>query len=134
MNKNYIIVDSDNNWVSTGKNASPEEIANDIAEIKEMLKEEGVTDIKLYVYETIGEPVEIVISESFTDEEIQAYQKEWGQSHSEICSNLGYSKKGSDDLLIIDYFWIEKKKQWYPQCNRFYTEREQEIADYLRTL
>jgi len=134
MNKNYIIVDSDNNWLSTGKNASPEEIANDIAEIKEMLKEEGVNDIKLYVYETIGEPVEIVISETFTDEEIQAYQKEWGQSHLEICSNLGYSKKGSDDLLIIDYFWIEKKKQWYPKCNSCYTEREQEIADYLRTL
>ena len=128
---NYIIVDSQNVWHSTGKNATSDEIANDIVEIKNRLKEEGITDIKLFVYETVGEPLEVKLS-PFTDEEIQEFKEEWGQSHSEICSNLGYSKRGSDELLIIDYFWIEKMKQWYPKNNSCYTEREQEIADYLR--
>lgn len=132
--KNYIIVDSNNYWHSTGKNATQEEIDADVNEIKERLKDDGVTDIKLYVYETIGEPLEIFVSETFTNEEIQEYIKEWGQSHSEICSNLGYSKKGSDELLIVDYFWIESMKQWYPKCNSLYFEREQEIANYLINL
>jgi hypothetical protein len=132
MKKNYIIVDSQNVWHSTGKNATPEEIASDVQILKDDLIEQGFTDIKLYVYEIVGEPQEILICETFTEEEIQEFKKEWGQSHREICSNLGYSKKGSDDLLIMDYFWIEKSKQWYPKCNSCYTEQEQKIANFLR--
>ena len=67
-----------------------------------------------------------------TAEEIKAFKENWGQKHDEICANLGYSKKGSDDLLMIDYFWLENEKQWYPKDNSCYTEREQEIADHLR--
>ena len=59
--KSYIIVDSENKWHSTGVNASPKEIANDIKEVKDRLKEEGISGIKLFVYETIGEPLEIKI-------------------------------------------------------------------------
>lgn len=68
-----------------------------------------------------------------TVQEIIDFKKKWGQSHNEICANLGYSRKGSDDLLMVDYFWVEDEKQWYPENNSCYTEREQEIADYLRT-
>jgi len=65
-----------------------------------------------------------------TKKEIKEFKKAWGQSHSEICSNLNYDKRTSDDLLMEDYFWYDK--QWYPKCSSFYTDEEQEIADYLR--
>ena len=69
-----------------------------------------------------------------TKEEIKAYLKEWGQKQGEITANLGYpeSHSESDELLMEDYFFLEDKKEWYPKINRFYTEREQEIATYLR--
>ena len=67
-----------------------------------------------------------------TANEIKAFKEKWGQKHDEICVNLGYTKKGSDDLLMLDYFWLENEKQWYPKDNSCYSEREQEIADYLR--
>jgi hypothetical protein len=67
-----------------------------------------------------------------TEQEITDFKNKWGQTHNEICANLGYSKKGSDDLLMVDYFWLENEKQWYPENNSCYTEREQEIANYLR--
>jgi hypothetical protein len=64
--------------------------------------------------------------------ELNHFKKNWGQSHNEICTNLDYDLKGSDDLLMVDYFWLESTKQWYPKYNSMYSEREQEIADYLR--
>jgi hypothetical protein len=67
-----------------------------------------------------------------TKEEVKTYLKEWGQSHREICTNLDYDPKTSDDLLMEDYFWMENKRQWYPKLSRMYSEREQEIATYLR--
>ena len=73
---------------------------------------------------------------TFTNEEILDFKKTWGQSHSEITANLGYSKSHSksDELLVDDYFWIEKDKKWYNKCASMFTEREQEIADYLCNL
>ena len=69
-----------------------------------------------------------------TDEEILAFKKQWEQSHSEITANLGYprSHSDSDELLMVDYFWIEKDKRWYPKSSSLYTPREQLIADYIR--
>jgi hypothetical protein len=69
-----------------------------------------------------------------TKEEIRAFLKEWGQKQGEITSNLGYPKSHSesDELLMEDYFFLEGKKQWYPKISRMYSEREQEIADYIR--
>jgi hypothetical protein len=33
-----------------------------------------------------------------------------------------------------DYFWIEEDKKWYNIEASMFTEREQEIADYLRSI
>jgi hypothetical protein len=69
-----------------------------------------------------------------SEKEIKAFLKEWGQKQGEITSNLGYpaSHSESDDLLMVDYFFLEGKKQWYPKISRMYSEREQLIADYVR--
>jgi hypothetical protein len=65
-------------------------------------------------------------------EEIKEFKENWGQTHSEICANLDYSIKGSDELLILDYFWVDADKKWYNKNASLFTEREQEIANYLR--
>ena len=67
-----------------------------------------------------------------TTEEIKRFKKEWGQKHGEICANLGYDKKTANDLLVDDYFWLEDTKEWYPKISGVYSNRQQEIADYLR--
>lgn len=68
---------------------------------------------------------------NFSDVEIAEFKKNWGQSHSEICANLGYDKDCSE-ILIDDYFWIEEDQMWYNKSASMYTDREQAIADYLR--
>lgn len=66
--------------------------------------------------------------------EIKKFLQDWGQTQREITANLGYpaSHSESDELLMEDYFFLEKKKQWYPKNNRFYTDREQIVADHIR--
>jgi hypothetical protein len=73
---------------------------------------------------------------AITDVEIREFKKNWGQTHSEITSNLGMSRKHSesDELLMHDYFWVEADKKWYNKCASLFTEREQEIADHLRSI
>lgn len=66
-----------------------------------------------------------------TTDEILAFKGSWGQTHKEICENLEYDEATSDDLLMEDYFWLAEDDRWYPIISNMYTEREQEIADYL---
>jgi len=70
-----------------------------------------------------------------TDKDIQNFKENWGQTHSEITSNLELSGKHSesDELLIEDYFWIEADKKWYNKHSSLFTEQEQKIANYLRS-
>jgi hypothetical protein len=67
-----------------------------------------------------------------TATEILEFKSDWGQRHSEICVSLGYDEETADDLLMVDYFWLEDTNEWYPIISSAYTEREQEIADFLR--
>jgi hypothetical protein len=57
---------------------------------------------------------------------------EWGQYTDEVCAELGYDEKTSDDLLMEDYFFHAESKKWIPKSSSLYTPREQSIADYLR--
>lgn len=70
--------------------------------------------------------------ENFSMVELEDFKDEWGQTHDEICAELGYDEEDSSELLIGDYFWIEADQKWYPKCASTYSEREQAIADYLR--
>ena len=54
---------------------------------------------------------------------------EWGQTHEEICSNLGYDVETSDDLLVDDYFFHEKTNKWLPKDSSMYSDAEQLFAD-----
>jgi len=70
---------------------------------------------------------------NFSDVEIEEWKENWGQTHSGITAELGYSRKHneSDGLLMEDYFWVEKDKRWYNRHASGFTPREQAIADYL---
>ena len=67
-----------------------------------------------------------------TAEEINEFKAYWGQTHEEICANLEYDEIDSDDLLMMDYFWLQSRKEWYPKMSSVYTEKDQIIADGLR--
>lgn len=64
--------------------------------------------------------------------ELNDFFDDWGQTHDEICSCLGYDEEGSDDLLTDDYFWVQKRYLWCNKEASGFTERDKEIADYLR--
>ncbi len=88
-------------------------------------------DINPLIEEESGAP------ENFSDVEIQEFKENWGQSHGEITSELGFplSHAKSDELIIAtgNYFWDEADKKWYNKCASMFTEREQAIANYLRS-
>jgi hypothetical protein len=67
------------------------------------------------------------------EDEIKKFKEDWGQSHSEITANLNYPRSHSeaDELLTDNYFWIESDKKWYNRSASGFTEKEQEIAQYL---
>jgi hypothetical protein len=66
-----------------------------------------------------------------TDEEIEKFKEDWGQSHSEICANLDIPEDGLDEYLMDDYFWIPNDMIWCNKHASFFTPREQVIADFL---
>jgi hypothetical protein len=63
---------------------------------------------------------------------VEKFVEKWGQSHEEICANLGYDLEDSDDLLMVDYFFDALSQVWIPKTNSLYTKEEQKIADELR--
>lgn len=67
---------------------------------------------------------------NFTQEEIKQFKKDWGQEQGEVCSELGYDEEDADDLLVDDFFWMDGL--WLNKEASGFTDREQEIADYLR--
>jgi hypothetical protein len=70
--------------------------------------------------------------EKITVEEIETFKEDWGQSHEEICSCLEYDEKGSDEQIMADgYFWMATSNIWCNKSASMFTEREQEIADFL---
>ena len=71
--------------------------------------------------------------EDFTKKEISLFKSKWGQSHYELCDNIDLPYKTSDDIIMLDYFWLADCKKWFPKNNSFYSDREQEIENYLRT-
>ena len=72
---------------------------------------------------------------NFSDVEIAEWKKNWGQSHGEITSELGFPRSHAESDELIEgtgnYFWVEKDKKWYNRCASLFTDRERAIADYL---
>jgi len=69
---------------------------------------------------------------NFSMVEKEDFIDEWGQYTDEVCAELGYDEKTSDDLLMVDYFFHAESKKWIPKISSLYSEREQAIADYLK--
>jgi len=66
--------------------------------------------------------------------EIENFIDEWGQTHDEICVELGYDEDddGTDEMLMGDgYKWFEKYQKWFPKTSSIFSERDQVIMDYL---
>ncbi len=57
--KSYIIVDEYNRWQGTGYDATPEEIKEDVADIRKRLKEAGEPMVDLFLFEIVGKPVHV---------------------------------------------------------------------------
>src|ERR1035437_1055641 len=91
-------------------------------------------NVKGEVKKSDFDEAETYAPENFSDLEIAEFKENWVQSHSEVCNELGYSLKHSesDDLLMMDFFWIAKDKKWYNKEASMFTPREQAIADYLK--
>lgn len=104
--------------------------------IVDVYGQNDIVDSQVIFEDNLIGNVEDNLPESISDAEILNFKEEWGQSHSEICSALGYSKKHSesDDLLMLDFFWIKADRTWYNKNASMFTPREQQIADYLRTM
>lgn len=72
--------------------------------------------------------------ENFSMSELEDFVDEWGQTHDEICVELGYDDKddGSSEMLLGDgYKWFERWQKWIPKTSSMYSEREQAIMDYI---
>jgi len=54
----------------------------------------------------------IPYQELFTEEDYEYYLGDKGQSHKELCANLGYDEDISDNLIVGDYKWSEKHQVW----------------------
>lgn len=63
---------------------------------------------------------------------IEDFCRKWGQSHEEICANLGYDEESADDLLMVDYFFYFDGGGWLPISSSLYTAEEQELANELK--
>lgn len=75
------------------------------------------------------------IDPDYHQNEISEFLLTKGQKHSEITANLGLrpSHADSDEILMEDFFYLERKKQWYPKSsNSMYNAREAKIAKYLQ--
>ena len=66
-----------------------------------------------------------------SDEEIDEFKKNWGQTNSEICTALDVSEDGSDEYLMDEYFWIPNDEIWCNKHASMFTDREQKIANFL---
>lgn len=84
--------------------------------------------INEFSYVVNGVETEDLIQET----EIDMFKEEWGQSHEEICSNLGYDEDSADDLLKDNYFWDAEDEIWLNKDSSLFTKRDKQIADYLR--
>lgn len=64
--------------------------------------------------------------------DLEKFIDEWKQTTEEVCTELDYDLNDCDDLLMVDYFWLEKDEVWLPKESSMYSEREQMIANFLR--
>lgn len=76
----------------------------------------------------------IELPDGINDFHVSEFKKKYGKNHMAICNDLGYpfEHNQSDELLMVDYFFLETTKHWYPIISLVYTPEEQLIADYLR--
>lgn len=113
------------------------EIAIECVDVKELTKSEYDFVYNLFHGISLTEDDTAILypvknnPKNFSEQEIKDFKEEWGQTHQEICSALCLDEDGAEDVLKEDNFWHEKDQKWYPTFSSMFSEREQEIADYL---
>ena len=63
---------------------------------------------------------------------MEEFVNNWGQSHNDICRNLELEATDCDDILMLDYFYIESYEVWIPKNSSLYSNEEQSIANELK--
>ena len=119
-NGNLFIIKTDDGFKVEvfGQNNSLEEIFINEDELVDAVNEEYLEPYEPY------EPTFI---------EVKKFILDWGQTDGELKENLGYAPDADvDDILMLDYFWFEKKQIWLPKISSMYSEEEEMVSHYLR--
>lgn len=73
--------------------------------------------------------------EKFSKEELATFKKEYAQSQTSLKSIEGLkgdSSAVSEMLVNFGYVWIDDWSKWVAKNNSSYTERDDEIVEFLR--
>ena len=119
-----------------GENANIFLIKTDEGFVVDVYGQNNLIDTMAIFEDVLTEDAGELDNRDITEDDIKKFKEDWGQTHSGVTAELGYSRKHdeSDGLLMEDFFWIEKDKRWYNKHASMFTEKEQRIADYLYAL
>jgi len=108
------------------------EIAIECTDVQELTKPEY--DFLQGLFYGIKPNVSIPNDElqNFSQQEIDEFKENWGQTESEVCSALCLDEEEAGAFLVNDYFYYDDK--WYEKFSSMYSEREIVIAEYLKNL
>lgn len=66
------------------------------------------------------------------NKKVSEFIENWGQSHEELCFNLGLDEDTSDDVIMLDYFWHGESSKWFLKSNSLHTKEEEHISKQIR--
>lgn len=73
------------------------------------------------------------LEDNISMKEIEDFIDEWGQTHDEICAELGYDDDGANEMIIGDgYIWFERYQKWFPKSTSLYDQNDEKILNYLK--
>jgi hypothetical protein len=83
------------------------------------------------IMEAVGLPDDCCDIDEPYKVDVDDFKKKWSQSHSEICSELGYDEEEGWNLIPDTYFYHEKDGVWYNRECSLFTAREELIAEWV---
>lgn len=101
----------------------------DVDKLESLLNEHGE------VYETSYDDYSNILDvfKGFIEEEIQRFKKAWGQTDEEAIEAFSLDDdEDTTEIMQDDYFYDDNDCKWYNKASSLFTDREQEIANYLR--
>lgn len=101
----------------------------------EILMDQG-SDTEFFQLDENGNDIDEDEGVFFAQDAIDKFKADWGQTHDEICTELGYDPEdegsGEEIRNIGNYFWHEKDQKWYNKTASTMTTEEEEIAEWIQ--